>query len=282
MKVNKIEFALAASVIVVGVILVIAVGWGDGNSATPDKKVSLRVKKIRTVESTRGKRQTLGSARPVAQMSTPRPDRITREQLRKEFGDDYRRLTNDIIDELLKLTVERRDLFRRIFKASDPPNLKALVNLMQEAMNCDSPTIRSAIVGGLAGVGIDGMDALSEFLLDSDPDVAQQALDEFNTLLSEVEDEKAKIALCEKTMSFLRDEDAIRYIAVDLNGCDDKVSAVEALVRIVEGTNAKAAEVAKESYEFITDEEYTGSEAAKRWIDDHKTELSDSKPADAK
>lgn len=204
---------------------------------------------------------------------------ITREQLRREFGDDYRRLTNDIIDELLKLTAERRDLFRRIFKASDPPNLKALVNLMQEAMHCDSPTIRSAIVGGLAGVGIDGMDALSEFLLDSDPDVAQQALNEFDTLLSEVEDEKAKIALCEKTMTFLKDEEAIRYIAVDLNGCEDQAAAVEALVRIIGGTNAKAAEIAKESYEFITDEEYTSSETAKKWIEDHKTDVQDSEPA---
>ena len=263
---------LAASVIAVAVILASVVGRGDRASATRDEKAALRVKKTRTVKPAQGRRLSPGPARPAAQMQAPRPDLITRDQLRKEFGDDYRRLTNDIVEELLKLTAERRDLFRRIFKASDPPNLKALVNLMQEAMNCDSPTVRSAIVGGLAGVGIEGMDALSEFLLDSDPDVAQQALDEFDTLLSEVEDEPAKIALCEKTMNFLRDEDAIRYIAVDLNGCDNQAAAVEALVRIIGGTNAKAAAVAKESYEFITEEEFTTAEAAKKWIDGYKAD----------
>ena len=275
MKVNRIELTLAASVIAVAVILASVVGCGDGESAPRDETAVLRTKKIRTVKPAQGRRLSPGPARPVAQAQAPRPDLITRDQLRKEFGDDYRRLTNDIVDELLKLTSERRDLFRRIFKASDPPNLKALVNLMQEAMNCDSPTVRSAIVGGLAGVGIEGMDALSEFLLDSDPDVAQQALDEFDTLLSEVEDEAAKIALCEKTMNFLRDEEAIRYIAVDLNGCDDQASAVEALVRVIGGTNAKAIEVAKESYEFITDEEFTTVEAAKKWIDGYKADQQD-------
>ena len=104
------------------------------------------------------------------------------------------------------------------------------------------------------------------FLAHADEDVRDSAMNEWTTALSSIEDEKAKIGVVELAMGVLKDEDALESISSEYIGVDEKL-AVESLSRIItDGKSAAGVEKAKETYEFVTGDEWAGVDEAARWI----------------
>jgi len=107
---------------------------------------------------------------------------------------------------------------------------------------------------------------LTPFLVDPDEDVRDSAMNEWSMALAEIEDDPKKIGIVEMAMNVLTDEDALENISGEYIGVDEKL-AVESLLRIIEaGGSEQGIAKAKETYEFVTGQEFTDREEAEKWI----------------
>jgi len=161
---------------------------------------------------------------------------------------------------------EEKALAERIEKALDDENLDDALACAGEALRCPVTEIRQSMVDTLGWFGKKALPELTPFLADADDDVRDSAKNEWMMALSDIEDDEEKIGTVELAMRVLRDEDALEEISDEYIGVDEKL-AVESLVRIIEGGGSKeGVEKAKETYEFVTGDEWAGAEEAARWI----------------
>ena len=163
-------------------------------------------------------------------------------------------------------TPEERDLSKRIEAALDEEDLEKAVACAKEALACPNAEIRQAMVDTLGWFGEKGLPELTPFLADPDEDVRDSAMNEWSMALSEIEDEPEKLGIVELAMNVLSDEDALENISGEYIGADEKL-AVESLLRIIEGGGSEEGIAkAKETYEFVTGDEFTDRAAAEKWI----------------
>ena len=229
------------------VAAVVAVYRGDssGGGSTDDNASVADVR--------RGGRLRKPSAKPT-----------TRRQSRPKPVLDFS--TDDGEDEDDKRTPEEKALAERIEKALDDDDLAAAIACADEAQRCGVVEIRQAMVDTLGWFGEKALPELMPFLADADEDVRDSAKNEWSMAISSIEDDSAKIRVVELAMGVLKDEDTLEDIAGEYIGVDEKM-AVESLARIIaEGKSPAGVEKAKETYEFVTGEEWAGAEEAARWI----------------
>ena len=186
---------------------------------------------------------------------------------------------NDGDDDDDDLTPEERALSKRIKDLDEekPEDLEKAVACAKEALNCTNAEIRQDMVDALGRFGEKGLPQLTPFLVDPDEDVRDSAMNEWSMALGEIEDEPEKIGIVELAMSILTDEEALEEIADEYVGADEKL-AVESLLRIIEGGGSKERIAkAKETYEFVTGDEFTDRAAAEKWIAEEYVPDEDSK-----
>ena len=163
-------------------------------------------------------------------------------------------------------TPEEKALAERIEKALDDEDFELAVACAEEAQKCGDAEIRQSMVDTLGWFGEKALPELTPFLADADEDVRDSAMSDWTTALSSIEDEGVKIRTVELAMGVLNDEDALEEISNEYIGADEKL-AVESLARIIEGGGSKeGVEKAKETYEFVTGDEWTDAAEAERWI----------------
>ena len=164
------------------------------------------------------------------------------------------------------MTPQERALTTRIEKALDEEKLEDAVACAKEALASKNPEVRQAMVDTLGWFGEKALPELTPFLADPDEDVRDSAMNEWSMAVSQIENEAEKLGVVELAMNVLTDEDALEDISGEYIGVDEKL-AVESLVRLIEA-NGSAAGVAKakETYEFVTGDEWTSSAAAAKWI----------------
>ena len=166
------------------------------------------------------------------------------------------------------LTPEERALSKRIEDLDEdkPEDLEKAVACAKEALNCPNAEIRQDMVDALGRFGEKCLPQLAPYLADPDEDVRDSALNEWTMALAEIEDEPEKLGIVELAMNVLTDEEALEDIADEYIGADEKL-AVESLLRVIEGGGSEQGIAkAKETYEFVTGEEFTDRAAAEKWI----------------
>lgn len=169
-------------------------------------------------------------------------------------------------DEDDRRTPEEKALAARIEKALDDEDFELAASCAEEAQKCNDLEIRQAMVDTLGWFGEKALPELTPFLADADEDVRESAINEWTMALSSIEDDGVKIRSVELAMGVLKDEDALEDISSEYIGVDEKL-AVESLARIIEGGGSKEGiEKAKETYEFVTGDEWTDVAEAERWI----------------
>jgi hypothetical protein len=169
-------------------------------------------------------------------------------------------------DEETSRTPEERALDERIEKALEDESLPAASACVSEALKCSVAEIRQNMVDTLGWFGGKALPELTPFLADPDDDVRESALGEWTSALADIEDDGERIAAVESAMGVLNDDDMLEEISSEYIGVDEKL-AVESLVRIIEGDGSKAGiEKAKETYEFVTGDEWTDAAGAAKWI----------------
>ena len=164
------------------------------------------------------------------------------------------------------MSPEDRKLADAIEKALDDEDLSAACALAAKAASSTNSDVRESMVNTLGWFGVKALPELTPFLADSDDGVRESAMGEWSRALSEIEDDGEKISIVELAMHALADDDVLEDVSSEYIGIDEKL-AVESLLRVIEsgGTEAGIAK-AKETYEFVTGEEFTDRAAAEKWI----------------
>ena len=207
----------------------------------------------------------------VERVDAKRPVKVSSRPSRKPLRDDMaKRNAKPVLsvaeDDDDGFTPEERALSKRIEAALDEEDLNKAVACAKEALNCPNAEVRQSMVDTLGWFGAKGLPELTPFLADADEDVRDSAMNEWSMALSDIEDEAEKLGVVEMGMAVLTSEDALEDISGEYIGADEKL-AVESLLRIIEGGgSAEGIEKAKETYEFVTGEEFAGRAAAEKWI----------------
>lgn len=168
-------------------------------------------------------------------------------------------------DEDMRTPAEKA-LAERIDKALDDEDFESAVACAVEALSCKNTEIRQAMVDTLGWFGARALPELTPFMVDDDEDVRQSAQSEWSMALSDIEDDGEKVDAVEMAMQALTDEDFLEEISGEYIGIDEKL-AVESLLRIIEGEGTdRGIAKAKETYEFVTGEEFTNRADAEKWL----------------
>ena len=165
-----------------------------------------------------------------------------------------------------KRTPEERSLAADIERALDEEDFELAKKCAPLALVCKDAEIRQSMVDTLSWFGEKAIPELTPFIADPDEDVAESAMSEWDSSVSSIDDEAEKIGAVELGLQVITDEDALESISSEYIGVDEKL-AVESLLKVIEsGGNAKGIAKAKETYEFITGEEFADRAAAEKWI----------------
>lgn len=164
------------------------------------------------------------------------------------------------------LSPVERQLKEAIEEALDKEDFAMARGLSAKAAAAESTEVRQAMVDTLGWFGVKALPELTPFLADPDEDVRDSAMNEWSMAVSEIEDDAEKLGVVELAMHVLSDEDALEDISGEYIGVDEKL-AVESLLRIIEAEgSAKGVEKAKETYEFVTGDEFVDRATAEKWL----------------
>lgn len=164
------------------------------------------------------------------------------------------------------MTPAERALATRIEKALEDEKFEDAAACAKEALACGNAEVRQAMVDTLGWFGRRALPELTPFLVDADEDVRDSAMNEWSMAVSEIENDEEKLGIVELAMNVLSNEDALEEISGEYIGVDEKV-AIESLVRVIEaGGSASGIAKAKETYEFVTGDEWKDRAAAEKWI----------------
>ena len=107
-------------------------------------------------------------------------------------------------------------------------------------------------------------------MADPDEDIAQTAASQWELALGDIEEAETRAEIAAAVMKTLANKEALETIVCEITNQDDDFVILEVLVGIIEGCDNKAGvEVACEEYERLTGEEWTGIEAANKWLEEN-------------
>ena len=236
---------LVAAFIIFGVI---NLSRGGGTQEKQPERVTLHEAKPDVTKAKKKRIKPIRKVRPVV-------SKVQQNQTVEEDDDDDP-----------EMSPADAALLEKIGKALDDEDLAAARALSSDALGSENASVRQAMVDALGWFGVKALPELTPFLADPDEDVRESAMNEWSVAVSEIEEDGAKAEVVEMAMYVLTDEDALESISGEYIGMDEKL-AVESILRIieVEGSEAGVAK-AKETYEFVTGDEFVDRATAEKWI----------------
>lgn len=170
-------------------------------------------------------------------------------------------------------TPEERKLADNLQSALDENELEGVRAAVKKIAGEKNPDLKVEAVDALAFFGKAALNDLTGFLRDPSQDVIDSASDAISRALDELEESenKFKLEFVQTLMSAkdLCSEDAVNTFAgqIESVGSDDEKLAVQTIVQLIADENVSklVKNRMKESYEFVTGEEYTTVKAAEAW-----------------
>lgn len=175
-----------------------------------------------------------------------------------------------------------RRLAENVQSALDEEDLNAVIAASDQAMKSENPEVRSHAVEALGWFGPEALPELTGAMADPNPDVAQAAENAWEIGLADVEDPASKIEIAAATMATIPNPEHLITIGGQFTGAvaeyvdmeeDEAVAAerrqqvVQLLADIIDGDVPKAcADGAKEAYEDVTGEVWSGIDAAEDYL----------------
>jgi HEAT repeat protein len=144
-------------------------------------------------------------------------------------------------------------------------DLDSAYQLARTLMGHSDPEVRTEAAETFGWIGLKALTELSLMLKDADPDVAATALHNWELTIGDITDDTLKSEIVIEGVKLLQDPDDIEGIIMQLDSMEDDL-AVRTVVQIIRDGTPAASEVAREHYEFMTDEPYTSPEAAEAWL----------------
>ena len=164
---------------------------------------------------------------------------------------------------------EEQEIMKKAEAAIDNDDLESARELAEVAVNSKNKELRESVVDALGWFGKDAMAELTPYLSDPDAEIADSAKSQWMDALQELEDDGEIAGVVESALKSLRDKDMIEEVADELT-CIDELAAIQVLVDVIEGGASQTAkDVSKEVYNSITDEDWSGVDAAENWLQEN-------------
>lgn len=154
--------------------------------------------------------------------------------------------------------------------AIEQDDLEGARSLAEQALKSDNAELKEMVVDALGWFGEEAMAELTPFMSDANEEVAEAAADHWKNALQEISDDGEKAGVVERSLKSLRNKDMLEDVADELIGMDEVV-ALQVLANVIEGDNKAAVDAARETYETITGEKWSGVDAAEKWLQENYT-----------
>ena len=162
---------------------------------------------------------------------------------------------------------EEQKLLAAIDKAADSDDFATLRKLSSQIASSKNKELKEKTIRALGTSGSSSLAEMTAFLSDSDSEIAELAGEEWLSALQEIENDSEKASVIELALKALSDKDMLENIANELIGIDEQ-AAISVISDIIE-SNSSATPYAKESYETITGEEWSGKASADAWLQEN-------------
>lgn len=182
-----------------------------------------------------------------------------REELLQDAKDD--RELSELIGELKdllkdELTPVERKMVKALDAALEKEDAQSVRALVREACKIGNAEVRKTAVGAAGWIGEEAMPELEAYLADEDPEVAEEALAQWELALQEIEDEAKRLQTLKEVLLKTKDEGTCDYLSIHLITCENTELAVKTIEDLIASENSACRMPAKESYEWITGREW--------------------------
>ena len=164
------------------------------------------------------------------------------------------------------------DILRNLVVAIRHENNAEIVKFAREARVIRKPAVRKAVVTALGQIGRPVLAGISSYVADDNVAVVgevvnqiETAIKEDNPLLSGDEDDRERAAYLELLMPMVTDDVQLDSLAMDYHHLNSSI-AVESLLNLINGSDEQVSAKAKETYSFVTGDDYVNEETARAWI----------------
>ena len=154
--------------------------------------------------------------------------------------------------------------------AIEQDDLEGARSLAEKALKSNNAELKEMVVDALGWFGEAAMAELTPFMSDANEDVAEAAAGHWKSALQEMSDDGEKAGVVEMSLKSLKNKEMLEDVANELIGMDE-VAALQVLANVIEGENKAAVEAARDTYESITGEEWSGVDAAEQWLQENYT-----------
>ncbi len=220
-----------------------------------------------------GKRATAEQQRKASMVKARHRPKVN--PLRKLFGPPRGRVTS-VTDKPTDLpdrpyTAEEREILDIADEAVCDHDLETAQDVAAEALKSKDPRVRLRAVEMLSEFGEAGLPELADFLKDPHGEVANLAADRFELGTQEVENDDERVAIAKLGALSIDDPDRLLSMMGTLTMATDQLQIVSALADIIRDGSPAQINAAKEAYESETGEEWSGLEAADKWLQENYT-----------
>lgn len=182
-----------------------------------------------------------------------------RNELLKEARDDKElsALISELKDLLAdELTPVERKMVKALDAALEREDSRSVRALVREARKIGNVSVRKIAVASAGWLGEEAMPELEAYMADDDPEVAEDALSQWELALEGCENEAKKLKMLEEVLLKEKDEGTCDYLSIHLITCENADLAVKTIENLISSDNSACKGPAKESYEWITGREW--------------------------
>ena len=144
----------------------------------------------------------------------------------------------------------------------------ALASLSKEVAKCKNAELREHYVEELGWFGEKAFESLADFISDPNEDVAEEAKTQITDAFRDIEKDEEKAALCVLMSRAVSDSEVLESFTDELSTMDEAL-ALQTIVDMMESGTSNAKAAAEVAYESITDEKWSGIDAAESWMEDN-------------
>lgn len=187
----------------------------------------------------------------------------------KKSGKPKRKIKFKSKELFMDMKPQDRKIANAIQDSLDVENFTGVSRAAEQALKCDNPEVRENAIEALSWFGPEALPELTSFLTDADSDVAELAADRWQMALAMLEDDAVRVSTAEAALKTVSSKSALEMVVTEIMSQDDDLKIMQALVDIIDSGNSAGVAVAKEEYENMTGEAWSGIDAAEAWLEEN-------------
>lgn len=176
-----------------------------------------------------------------------------------------------------------RKLCEEVQAAMDADDSMTTIRLCSKLMSSSDPEVRSHVVDALGWFGAEALPELTTLMGDSDEDVAQRAINAWESGMSEIDDAQVRFKVAGMALKALANEDALQSIGSHYSiaatelidsaegeeaALDMRVMVIQSVVDMIDSANKRLSDLGRGLYEDITGNEWLNVTEAEKYLND--------------